>query len=246
MKTVKPEGVVMSPARRRLHVLHVSLSRFLSHYVDTAIVRYVVETDDGDVDMGAVELDVSPPDWTATIARFTRGPVLPQSLHSEIEDAARSACLQFKAGGHVDLARYNGDLADAYIAHAARANPQHNPQPTRNARTVKPDNRPAFQGDIMIRRVDELPDGLKKSAGTEHVVAHSETGHHHVALGGTYYTSGDPFVAYLVTTEPTRVEHRRSTDTHETLELLVDGPEVVWEIRRQREHTPEGWRRVED
>ena len=108
----------MFPAWCRLHVLHVSLSRFLSHDVDTAIVRYVVETDGGEVALGDAELDVSPPDWTATIARFTRGPVLPPSLHSEIEDAARSACLQFRYGGHVDLARYNGDLADAYIAHA--------------------------------------------------------------------------------------------------------------------------------
>lgn len=80
----------------------------------------------------------------------------------------------------------------------------------------------------------------------EHVVAHSETGHHHVALGGDYYTvPGNQMVAYLVTRGPVEIEHRRSTDTHETLELLGDG-EVVWEISRQREHVPEGWRRVED
>lgn len=118
---------------------------------------------------------------------------------------------------------------------------------------ILPTGAPAFQGDCMFRRVDRLPAGVTRQKGrlrtsgvSEHVVAHSETGHHHVALGGEYYTSGDPFVAYLVTTETTRVEHRRSTDTHETLELLVDGPKVIWEIRRQREHTPEGWRRVED
>lgn len=111
---------------------------------------------------------------------------------------------------------------------------------------VSPSGAPAFQGDVMFRRVASLPAGLAKARGEEHVVAHSETGHHHVALGGSYYPTPDPFVAYLVTTRPTKVEHRRSTDTHETLELLVDGPEAVWEIRRQREHTPEGWRRVED
>lgn len=111
---------------------------------------------------------------------------------------------------------------------------------------ITPDRRPAFQGDVMFRRIDVLPAGATRQDGREHIVAHSETGHHHVALGGTYYTGADPFVAYLVTTEPVVVEHRRSTDTHERLELLVDGPEVVWEIRRQREHTPEGWRRVED
>lgn len=113
-------------------------------------------------------------------------------------------------------------------------------------KTVATDGRPAFQGDVMFRRVPALPAGSTRSDGREHIVAHSETGHHHVALGGTYYTTGDPMLSYLVTTDPVLVEHRRSTDTHETLELLSDGGEVVWEIRRQREYTPEGWRRVED
>lgn len=111
---------------------------------------------------------------------------------------------------------------------------------------VNPTSAPAFQGDVMFRRVAKLPADAKRVDGKEHIVAHSETGHHHVALGGAYYTTPDPFVAYLVAEAPVVVEHRRSTDTHERLELLVDGPEVVWEIRRQREHAPEGWRRVED
>lgn len=115
-------------------------------------------------------------------------------------------------------------------------------------KTIKPDGTPSFQGDVMFRRVATLPAGaLLAAPGNEHVVAHSETGHHHVALGGAYYTTTDPFVAYLVTRGPVQVEHRRSTDTHETLELLADGDgEVVWQIGRQREYTPEGWRRVED
>lgn len=114
-------------------------------------------------------------------------------------------------------------------------------------KTIKPDGTPCFQGDVMFRRIAKLPAGVKRVDSTENVVAHSETGHHHVALGGTYYTTPDPFVAYLVTREIVRVEHRRSTDTHETLELLADGEsEVVWEIGRQREHTPEGWRMVQD
>lgn len=111
---------------------------------------------------------------------------------------------------------------------------------------ISPSGAPAFQGDVMFRRVAKLPTGATRQKGKEHIVAHSETGHHHVALGGAYYTTPDPFVAYIVTKAPVKVEHRRSTDTHETLELLTDGAEVVWEIRRQREHTPEGWRRVED
>lgn len=112
---------------------------------------------------------------------------------------------------------------------------------------IEPNGLPAFQGDTVFRRVDKLPDDAKRAAvAKEHVVAHSETGHHHVALGGTYYTTADPLRAYLVTTTPVKVEHRRSTDTHETLELLSGGGEVVWEIGRQREYVPEGWRRVAD
>ena len=114
------------------------------------------------------------------------------------------------------------------------------------AKKVLPNGRPAAQGDVMFRRVKALPPNATAKPGSEHVVAHSETGHHHVALGGRYYTTPDPFIAYLVTTAPVVVEHRRSTDTHESIELLADGGEVVWEIRRQREYTPEGWRRVED
>lgn len=112
--------------------------------------------------------------------------------------------------------------------------------------TIIPNGAPAFQGDLMVRTVSRLPDGLTERPGGEHIVAHSETGHHHVALGGRYYTGPDPLVAYLVTAGPTVIEHRRSTNTHQAFELLADGPEVVWEIRRQREYTPEGWRRVED
>jgi hypothetical protein len=111
---------------------------------------------------------------------------------------------------------------------------------------ILPSGAPAFQGDVMFRRVTSLPAGATRKEGHEHIVAHSETGHHHVALGGVYYTTADPFAAYLVTSAPVTIEHRRSTDTHETIELLADGGNTIWEIRRQREHTPEGWRMVED
>lgn len=100
----------------------------------------------------------------------------------------------------------------------------------------------AAQGDVIFRKVDKLPPGCTKQPNR--VVAHSETGHNHVASGGTLYQK-NAMLSYLVTNGPVKVDHHRSYDTHETLELLGEG-ETVWEIRRQREHTPEGWRRVED
>jgi hypothetical protein len=50
-------------------------------------------------------------------------------------------------------------------------------------------------------------------------------------------------VSYLdVQTDHADVVHLRGLDTHETLRL----PRGTWEIRRQQEWSPEGWRRVED
>ena len=103
----------------------------------------------------------------------------------------------------------------------------------------------AAQGDCMFRRVEALPEGATAAAPAERVVvAHSETGHHHVAVGSgiTFYRSADPLVCYLSLTDPTEIQHERPFDTHETLQLLPG----VWELRRQKEWTVEGFRRVED
>jgi len=81
------------------------------------------------------------------------------------------------------------------------------------------------------------------------VAAHSETGHHHAIddTGVVQYASPDPLKCYLVLegAEHADVVHYRSFDTHETVRLL-GGIGSVWEVRRQREWEPEGWRRVED
>lgn len=110
----------------------------------------------------------------------------------------------------------------------------------------------AAQGDLLIRRIDALPKYAKpvQSEKGHFVVAHSETGHNHVIAersNVTLYTTGDPMVSYLQVIEAadqteTLLEHLRSYDTHETIKI----PNGVFEVRRQREHTPEGWRRVED
>ena len=113
----------------------------------------------------------------------------------------------------------------------------------------------AAQGDVLFRRVKSLPKNVKpmKAERGEFVVAHSETGHHHtVAAKGVewFVNPQDQLTSYLVLkpgTDGVDVVHHRAWDTHETLRLLnnTDG-EVVYEIRRQREMTPEGWKRVED
>ena len=110
----------------------------------------------------------------------------------------------------------------------------------------------AAQGDLMLRRIDKLPAGVKPLAAEKgvFVVAHSETGHNHV-IDATpqvqWYGTDDPMVSYLEVIEATDaaetlLRHLRGHDTHKTIVI----PPGVFELRRQREYTPEGWRRVED
>ncbi len=104
------------------------------------------------------------------------------------------------------------------------------------------------QGDILIVRVAAVPAGVPEvlPEGGRHVVAHSETGHHHtVEANGVVRYAGpaDPFTCYLQVSGPfADLVHNRPFDTHETLRL----EQGTWEVRRQREHTPEGHRMVVD
>ena len=109
------------------------------------------------------------------------------------------------------------------------------------------------QGDCLFVRVGKLPgDTVLDPAAGRIVVAHSETGHDHVAESRSarlHHAKGDPLTDYLVfgDTDVVGIDivHLRSWDTHETVRLLGQ-PGDVWQVRRQREWTPEGWRRVED
>lgn len=104
------------------------------------------------------------------------------------------------------------------------------------------------QGDVFFVRVDEIPKEMKpkKAEKGQHIVAHSETGHHHtIQADGVvlYQGPNDPFTCFLrVDASFADVVHQRPFDTHETLRL----GEGLWKVRRQREYTPEGLRRVED
>lgn len=110
----------------------------------------------------------------------------------------------------------------------------------------------AAQGDLMIRRIKTMPENVTpmKAENGVYIVAHSETGHHHVIAEKPtvrVFESDDPMVSYLEVLEAsdqteTLLEHLRSFDTHETISVSPG----FYEMRRQREYTPEGWRRVAD
>ncbi len=107
----------------------------------------------------------------------------------------------------------------------------------------------AAQGDVLFRRIEQLPDGVSAQPAKDgrHLLAHSETGHHHTCpeTGVKLYSGTDPMICYLQiddTIPGIEITHHRDYATHAPL-LLTPG---LWEVRRQREHTPEGWRMVED
>lgn len=106
----------------------------------------------------------------------------------------------------------------------------------------------AAQGDVHFTKIarSKLPKGLTpvKAENGRVLVTHSETGHHHVmdAAGVTMFETDNPLVCYLLVEQPTELLHLRPFDTHAPI-LFQPG---AYEVRRQREHVPEGFRRVED
>jgi hypothetical protein len=98
-------------------------------------------------------------------------------------------------------------------------------------------SRMAAQGDVLFRRIDEIPaETVERPAQGPIVVGHSETGHHHViddpAVALFEKTARDPLLCYLwVHGDFADVSHQRPYDTHETLRLTRG----AWEVRRQRE-----------
>lgn len=108
----------------------------------------------------------------------------------------------------------------------------------------------AAQGDCFLSRIDALPKGVKDAAIASgvYIVAHSETGHHHVIEANPdrvkmFEDPSDPLTAYLmVIADDVKLEHQRSFDTHETLNPAPG----IYRVTRQREYTAEGFRRAQD
>lgn len=105
----------------------------------------------------------------------------------------------------------------------------------------------------MLIRVDSIPHNAKEvpRRNGEVVVTHSETGHDHVITRPKvtlYEDAEDPLTAWLEVSEmiglPVNAElvHKRDHDTHETIEIQPG----KYRVARQREYTPQGWRRAQD
>ena len=106
----------------------------------------------------------------------------------------------------------------------------------------------AAQGDMMLIRIDVLPSGITpaKAENGAYILTHSESSHHHVVMERPdvkFFSAMDEFRSYLVVeNQPAILEHLRSHDTHEALEIKPG----IYEVRRQREFSPQGWQRAAD
>lgn len=124
---------------------------------------------------------------------------------------------------------------------------QKNVEARKGEKTMKTFKNIAAQGDVLFKKIDTLPEGLKeeKAENGVYVIAHSETGHNHIMKSKhvtLYANDNNPFVAYLVVDNTTTIGHMRGFDTHEPIQF----DKGIYEVRRQREYTPEGYRRVQD
>ena len=100
----------------------------------------------------------------------------------------------------------------------------------------------AAQGEITIRKIAKMPNGLTSVApiGGRVIIGHSETGHHHSVASGcveVFESKSAPDgmrVLYAIVKAATALDHERPFDTHEPIELEPG----VWEFRIGREYDP--------
>lgn len=96
------------------------------------------------------------------------------------------------------------------------------------------------QGDILGRRISDLPKGLKASK-TKTLLQNGSGGNPHEFSGGIFYPKieGDFIIGYLKAkgTKLFHVEHSPKGDK------IDDG---IYEIRRQSEFTHEGFKKIID
>lgn len=98
----------------------------------------------------------------------------------------------------------------------------------------------AAQGEIGIRKIDKLPDGLVpyKAENGKYVIGHSETGHSHDLLTmertKVFQDANAPAgmtILFAILDAPNELIHNREFDTHETISFQPG----IYEFRSGRE-----------
>ena len=101
-------------------------------------------------------------------------------------------------------------------------------------------NKFAAQGEVHIRKIDKLPDGLTayKAENGKYVIGHSETGHSHDLLtmdrAQVFQSTKAPegmTILYAILDAPNELVHNREFYTHETISFEPG----IYEFRLGRE-----------
>lgn len=101
---------------------------------------------------------------------------------------------------------------------------------------MKDQRTPIQHGEALLLPVNNLPVG-KTSKTTEIIIAHSETGHHHVVISKQpLETIGniDKHDLYLRLFTPAQLVHKKPTQKHKTLTVPVGD----WKILHKTEYNP--------
>ncbi|MDE2100922.1 MAG: hypothetical protein KGL39_26990 [Patescibacteria group bacterium] len=91
-------------------------------------------------------------------------------------------------------------------------------------------------GEVILFPVSKLPKGETRQE-IKVVVAHSETGHHHIVISNKPVdVMGDveKHDLYIRLFEPAKLVHQKTTDKHRTLKV----PAGIWKILHKSEYDP--------
>lgn len=99
-------------------------------------------------------------------------------------------------------------------------------------------------GELLLKAVDELPQDAKEIfIGKEFVCAHSETGHHHLAVGNvTVFESNG--VQFLRANSPSLLKHLKTFDRHETKTIFEGTYQIV--LKQEYDYYAKALARVRD
>lgn len=121
---------------------------------------------------------------------------------------------------------------------------------------TNPDVRQVYQGDLGIEMIDpaEMPDvatlSQAPSTGTSAMLAHSESGHHHVADAfpgvspPVLWDTGTPELRYMRLAAPTPIRHLKDDPNSQHKTIIL--PAGTYKVRRQTETLLQNRRLVED
>jgi len=90
-------------------------------------------------------------------------------------------------------------------------------------------------GELLLLPTDAIPcDAKEIYKGNKFILAESESSHHHVAIGQVQAFEGLNATMFLRVNKPSKLEHLKTFDKHETKDLF----EGDYEIRIKKQYNP--------